>query len=554
MFAHSCKLLIVCTLLAALQSLTTPPTAWLIKRILDVAIPARDVRQMLVFGLFIVGCNLASAALALGTRAFSLRTTKMAVSALRQLLIQRCFELPRSTHDTLDREDLHTLLVQDTQLVDVMSNAIISGLMPSVIIGIPLIVILAVLNIKLLGVLMLIGPLLYLVNQRLKTVVMAWVDRNRVSFAHFSGGVHFVLQKLDLARYQSAEHSEIRRQRGHIERQRTDSERMAWLQSAYGLVQNTIVTISGIFILVIGGMQVTSGQLSLGSLLSFYVIFVMLGSNLQQAIGAIPHIIAGNRSLRALYSFYSLNAEPPYSGTEHPHFAGSVELSSISFQYPNRFVFRDVSLRLKRGSITVIMGPNGGGKTTLARLILGLYRPDQGELLAEGSRYERLDMEELRQCMAFAPQDPVLFAGTIWENISYGLPESETEYIARACQLALVDDFVRFLPNGYETEVGEDGSALSGGQRQKIAIARVLARRPQLLMLDEPTNHLDRQSAQRMLRNLTTMDNRPTLLIITQDSTLADEVQNRYWLEDGKITLQNSSRQCEAETFLVDLN
>jgi ABC-type bacteriocin/lantibiotic exporter with double-glycine peptidase domain len=537
------RLLIGCILLALLQSMTMPPTAWLIRRILDVAIPSRNVRQMLLLGLCVLSCSLASAGLALGTRFLSLRTTKIAVSKMRHLLLQRCFELPRSVHDTLDRGDLHTLLVQDTQLVDVMSNALISGLMPSVLISILLIGLLAAMNLKLLAVLMLIGPLLYLVNHRLKSLVMAWVDRTRGSFAHYSSGVNFVLHKLDLARYQSAERAEIERQCGRIEQHRVDSERMAWLQSVYGLVQNTIITISGIFILVIGGTQVVSGKMSLGSLLSFYVIFSMLGSNLQQVFGAIPHIITGNQSLCALYAFYSINANPPYSGTLQCTCTGAIELRSVSFRYKTQNIFSNISLRMEPDSVTAIMGPNGGGKTTIARLILGLYRPDRGEIFSDGVSYDELDMEQLREGMAFAPQDPVLFSGTIWENVSYGIMEADDENVMRACQIALVDDFVRALPKGYDTEVGDDGGSLSGGQRQKIAIARALAPRPRLLILDEPSNHLDQMSVQQMVRNLKEMPVRPTLLIITQDSAVAREAKFCYWLENGKLTVQDDNCQ-----------
>jgi len=533
------RLLIGCILLAVLQSMTMPPTAWLIRRILDVAIPSRNVRQMMLLGLCILGCNLTSSGLALGTRFLSLRTTKIAISKLRHLLLQRCFELPRSVHDTLDRGDLHALLVQDTQLVDVMSNALISVLMPSTLISILLIALLATMNLKLLAVLMVIWPLLYLVNYQLKKVVMARVDRTRGSFARFSSGVHFVLTKLDLARYQSAERAEMQRQVGWIEQQRVDSERMAWLQSAYGLVQNTILTISGIFVLVIGGTQVVSGKMSLGSLLSFYVIFAMLGSNLQQVFGAIPSIITGNQSLCALYAFYSIDSEPPYSGTTQHNFAGRIELQSVSFRYKTQSILSNISLRMDPGSITAIMGPNGGGKTTIARLILGLYKPDQGELFADGFSYNQLDMEQLCEGVAYTPQDPVLFSGSIWENASYGVLETDAEYVTRACQTALVDDFVRTLPNGYDTEVGDDGGSLSGGQRQKIAIARALAPHPRLLILDEPTNHLDQMSAQQMLRNLKEMPDRPTLLIITQDSALAREAQYCYWMENGNLILQD---------------
>ena len=200
-----------------------------------------------------------------------------------------------------------------------------------------------------------------------------------------------------------------------------------------------------------------------------------------------------------------------------------------------------------------MMGANGAGKTTVARLILGLYKPDKGELLADGISYQRLDIEHLRQAMAFTPQDPVLFAGTIWENLSYGILETDSEKVKRACQIALVDDFVRLLPKGYDTEVGDDGGTLSGGQRQKIAIARALARLPRLLILDEPTNHLDRLSAHKLLYNIKAMPDQPTILMITQDLAIAREAEFYCWLENGRLTFLDANAIGKDEIFSHDM-
>jgi ABC-type bacteriocin/lantibiotic exporter with double-glycine peptidase domain len=224
-------------------------------------------------------------------------------------------------------------------------------------------------------------------------------------------------------------------------------------------------------------------------------------------------------------------------------FGGDIELCSVSFRYKTKDVLRNLSIKLKQGSFTSIMGPNGEGKTTIARLILGLYRPDEGMLRADGISYEKLDIEQLRQSMAFAPQDPVLFTGTIWENVAYGIPEEDAVHVKRACEIAMVDDFARYLPGGYNTEVGEDGSSLSGGQRQRIAIARALARRPRLLILDEPTNHLDPLTAQQLFRNLKSMLGACTALIITQDPAVARQAEFLYRLENGNLqSLEGASR------------
>jgi ABC-type bacteriocin/lantibiotic exporter with double-glycine peptidase domain len=254
-------------------------------------------------------------------------------------------------------------------------------------------------------------------------------------------------------------------------------------------------------------------------------------------------LIEGHQALAALSSFAGEDASALYTGTERGAFSGLIELDSVSFSYGSVPVLRDVSLRLEPESLTAIVGSNGAGKTTVARLILGLYRPESGRILAGGIAYDRLDVAWLRRFIAFAPQDPILFAGTIWENVTYGLAAEDCEEHALwACQAALVDEFVRRLPRGYETAIDDDGGVISGGQRQKIGIARALARRPRLLILDEPTNHLDADSAATLLDRLNSLPGRPAVLVITQDLQFAGALTRRYLLDGGKLILNRSGR------------
>ncbi|MFY9852649.1 MAG: ABC transporter ATP-binding protein [Terracidiphilus sp.] len=526
-------------LLAILQSVSLLPIAWLVRRAFDSAIPHGDVRDLLLLGLCILLLTAGGACLALVTRLAALRTTKLAIAAIRRDLVTHCHALPRTYHDTANRSELHTLMVQDTQLLDVMLNAFISFVLPSLVLCVGLIALMAILNARLLGLLALVTPVLFLANRSLASAVKLHVVRNRDSFARFSSGVQFMLRRIDLTHYQSAEAMETGRQHENIESLRIHSGRMAWLQTAYGQAHTAAVMLAGIMILVVGGMQVAGGHLSVGSLLSFYVATLFLNSSLQQFFSSVPQLIEGHQALAALSSFAGEDASPLYTGTEKSAIRGLIELDSVSFSYGRWPVLEDVSLRLEPGSVTAIVGPNGAGKTTVARLILGLYRPQSGRILADGVPYDHLDIAWLRRHIAFTPQDPILFAGTIWENITYGLSMQESdEYALRACQAALVDQFVRLLPRGYNTSIDDDGGVISGGQRQKIAIARALARRPRLLILDEPTNHLDGESVQKLLENLDSLPGHPAVLVITQDLNFAQISTQRYLL-DGRRLISN---------------
>jgi len=539
--------LLGCIALALLESVSLLPIAWLVRRAFDSIIPSRNVAGLALVGFEILVLNMVSSGLSLTTRFASLRTTKLAITSMRRDLVIHCQSLPRAYHDTADRGKLHTLLVQETLLVDIMINALIVNILPSLVLGAALIATMAVLNLRLLALLALATPLLLLVNRRLGATVKAVVDRHRDAFIRFSSGVQFMLQRIDLTRYQSAEAFETRRQNESIEALRLDSERMAWLKAAYELAQRSAVTLGGILILVIGGLDVVMGRSTMGSLMSFYVATILFGGSLQQVFAAVPHVLEGRQSLAALRSFSNEDAGAPYTGKLRLAFEGSIELESVSFGYDSRGLLEKVNLLLEPGSVTVVVGPNGGGKTTLARLILGLYRPQSGRILADGTPYDQLDIADLRQFIAFTPQDPIIFAGTIWENLGYGLDGDGATEIVAACRIALVDEFVRLLPEGYETRLDEDGGVLSGGQRQKIAIARALARQPRLLILDEPTNHLDEESIRRLLHNLRSVPHRPATLMITQNPNVAEAITRRYLLNGGALMPIPAANQADRE-------
>ncbi|TMI85468.1 MAG: ATP-binding cassette domain-containing protein [Bacillati bacterium ANGP1] len=302
-----------------------------------------------------------------------------------------------------------------------------------------------------------------------------------------------------------------------------------------GLFQYTAVISSGIIILIVGGLSVARGSMTLGQLLSFYVAFGLLGTYLQTIGGAVPLVIAGNQSLTTLFNILRAEDEAPYSGSTRIAFQGKVSLESVTFHYKDQPVLYDVSLTLRPGAIVAIVGPNGAGKSTIVNLILGFYRPQHGQLRADGHPYSELDLADLRRQMGVVMQDPIIFAGTILENVTYGDPDLSAERVAEAARMATAEEFIGGLPSGYETFVGEGGALLSGGQRQRIAIARALARRPRVLILDEPTNHLDRAAVRQVMANLREIDTLPATLIISHDMDVIGDADIVYRLQEGRI-------------------
>ena len=168
-------------------------------------------------------------------------------------------------------------------------------------------------------------------------------------------------------------------------------------------------------------------------------------------------------------------------------------------------------------------------------LVLGFYRPQEGRLYADGHPFDELDMRDLRRQMGVVMQDPIIFPGTVLENIVYGCCEADMDRVVRAAQLAMAHEFVQQLPQGYDTAVGEHGMLLSGGQRQRIAVARALLRQPRLLILDEPNVHLDEAAVSRLIDNVREMANRSAILVISHDPSVLSLAQRTHVLLDGRI-------------------
>lgn len=216
-------------------------------------------------------------------------------------------------------------------------------------------------------------------------------------------------------------------------------------------------------------------------------------------------------------------------------FDKALKFENVSFSYGEKPIIQHLNIEIKKGEMIALVGPSGGGKSTLAYLVNRFYDPTEGSILLDGVDYKELDLKSLRSKVGYISQDPILFYGTIRENLMFGNPDSTQDEVIEAAKVANAHDFIEQLENGYETQIGDRGLKLSGGQRQRITIARALLNNPEILVLDEATSALDAESEKLVQKALeAVMANRTAIVIAHRLSTI-QHADNIIVIQDGKI-------------------
>jgi ATP-binding cassette subfamily B protein len=301
-----------------------------------------------------------------------------------------------------------------------------------------------------------------------------------------------------------------------------------------------------VLLLWYGASEVLNGNLTSGTLSQFLIYAILAASSLGQLseVWGEVQLAAGaaERISELLDERPGIAAPPSPVALPQPPL-GEVALNGVTFRYPTRpdvAALSSVSFAVTPGETVAIVGPSGSGKTTIFSLIQRFFDPQQGRILVDGVDVRVADPVEVRRRIAVVPQETVIFAGTVLDNIRFGKPEASPEDLIAAARAARVDEFAERLPKGYDTEVGERGVTLSGGQRQRIAIARAILRNTPILLLDEATSALDAESEafiQEAIDRLTA--NRTTLVIAHRLATVrnADRI---LVLEQGKLVAEGT--------------
>lgn len=460
------------------------------------------------------------------------------ISGLRDLLWKKLIKLPVSYFDTNASGETVSRVTNDTMVVKELITTHISGFITGIISVIGSLTILFIMNWKLTLLVLVVVPLAALILVPIGRKMFSISRETQDETARFTGLLNQILPEIRLVKASNAEDVEYGRGKMGISSLFKLGVREAKVQSLVGPLISLVLMAALVAVIGYGGMQVSSGELTAGALVAFilylFQIIMPMGqittffTQLQKSIGATERMI----------EILAEEEEDTVTGKQIENAHLPIQLDRVSFGYkPDQLILKEISAVIEAGKVTAIVGPSGGGKTTLFKLLERFYSPTAGTIRLGDEPVDTYSLESWREHIGYVSQESPLMSGTIRENICYGLERDVTDAeIEKAAEMAYALNFIKELPNQFDTEVGERGIMLSGGQRQRIAIARALLRNPSILMLDEATSSLDSQSEKSVQQALEVlMEGRTTIVIAHRLSTVVDADQLLF-VEKGEIT------------------
>ena len=470
------------------------------------------------------------------------RLTMRAVFNLRERVEAKINHLPLRYFDTRQRGDVMSRTTNDVDNVQQALQQSLSSLFNAILTVVGILVMMFAISWQLALVALLAIPLTGLVmglvgtrsQQQFTTQWKATGDVNGHVEESFSGhDVAVIFGRTD----------ELRRTFDERNNELAGAAQKAqFLANSMHPTMQFISYLSYVAIAVLGGVKVASGKLTLGDATAFIQYSRQFNQPLGEIAGMMQMLQSGVASAERVFELLDAEVEPADSTTARMdgRAEGLVEFRDVSFSYTDEPLIRDLHLRVEPGQTAAIVGPTGAGKTTLVNLIMRFYDVDSGAITLDGTDIRALTREDLRGQIGMVLQDAVLFKGTIMDNIRYGRLDATDEEVIEAAKATYVDRFVRSLPDGYDTEVDQDGGSISAGERQLITIARAFLSQPALLILDEATSSVDTrtevmvQQAMHALRS-----NRTSFVIAHRLSTIRD-ADVIVVMEDGRIVEQGS--------------
>jgi len=539
----------ICMTLSTLLSLPGP---LITKYLIDEVLPKKDVSMLILLCLLTVLIFLLNQIIGFARKYLFLILSERVVLDIRLDFYQHLQRLPMSFYAEMRTGELMSRLMNDISAVRGLLADTFLPLIQDIIVLIASIAVIFYLHWKLSLLSMIILPFFILSFSYFSRRLRVFSRLGREKRAELYSYLQERIAGISLTKSFAQEKQEAMGFLKHTRKLINLKIKKTVFGSISGFVMGFVSTAGSALVMWYGGMEVIRGNLTIGGLVAFTAF-------LGRVHGPLKRVFQVNLGIQASLAAVERVAEildiPEESDDKRRkvklikpvrvELAGALKFEGVSFSYvPGREVLRGIDLEIPPGAIIGLVGPRGAGKTTLIRLIPRFYDPAKGRILIDGIEIRNFDLKWLRKQIGIVAQNNILFSGTLRENIAYAQRKASIDEIENAAKMAQIHDFIETLPKGYDTQIGERGVKLSGGQRRRIAIARMILANPRIVILDEATSFLDSETEVALWTALSPwLWERTTLVIAHRLSTIKNVVDYIFVLNNGRIVEKGSHEE-----------
>lgn len=530
------KIVIDNVLNGRLQQLAEPWRGWLTGLTGGSAVAALAV----VVAAGVVAQLMNEAAAALGTR-LQTETGQRMVFGLRRQLFEHLQALSLQHHVTTTTGDAVYRIDADSYSIE---NMVMSGLLPlatSVTTLLVMFVILVKLDVTVALLSLMVVPFLYLSLRYYMKTIVARSERVKEMESQLMARLWEVFNGIKLVKSFARESHETRRYTGFGEDVMKARISITWQESLFGLAVAFITIVGTAIVVIVSGQSVLRGEMTVGELT---VVIAYLGavygplSSIAHTTGHLQGAFAGAKRVREMLAILPETDDPP-DAVDGSRITGEIVFDRVGFSYTDgRPILQDISFHAKPGEMVALVGLTGAGKTTLVSLIPRFYVASAGRVLVDGVDVRQYRLRSLREKIGIVLQDPLLFAGSIGDNLRYGRLEATDAEVEEAARAAHAHDFIARLPKRYDTPIAESGGGLSGGERQRLSVARAFLKGAPILILDEPTSSLDSISEEIVFNAVRQLRVGRTTIVIAHRLSTVRDADRILVLDGGRIVAQ----------------
>lgn len=523
-FKHQQRPLTLYVGLAVVHGFLLIPLPLLLKYVID-QLHGGALRGILIALALLLGISGLDIVLTAISRIGIVATVKEGIESLRIRLIEKVIESNHREDWQEYEKEIKDIIVHDTERLDIAVTVGLGQALPA-----------AISAIALLGVLFFVSPILWSISFGIlpfcvialiytKKIVYELLSKFQDEMNRFEGRVGFLVHVWELMKIQVAESVERTTHKEFVSSLRTTSNALARQHIMLQVLQDGMGLLFGVVLLGVGFLLSSLGWMTISQVIAFFVGFSLVRMQIAMIFTTWPQVITLQYVLNRIHQLLTIASTTPYSGTTPHRISGELRMQCISFSREGIDILKNIDATFLAGTMTVITGGNGEGKTTMLLILLGLLVPDSGSVSVDGVSFSEIDMREYRKQIGVVSQEGMFMNATVKENEEYG------EWAER--------ESASFEWNGFIIDPHRDVASLSGGEKQRFMIMRALRRKPKILLLDEPTNHLDATYRKVFLGEIKKLLPSTTIICITHDPQLIEIADATYRLANGVLSYES---------------